>query len=491
VITGGAGTGKTTIIAEILHHLERKQIKYQLVSFTGKAVGRMKEVTKRNSPSTLHRLIYKKDIKSVPRFQYLIVDEASMVTIRLFMQFYAKYCPSNGFTYKIILVGDPHQLPPIPNSGPGMFFSQIVESGLVKTYRLVKNHRCDLTGDGVMDGIKLNAVALIDKILGDPDDDIYTDYYEGSSEFRFTMTDNFTVMGGGLDEVTAIIDLLRMINPSLRPRDIKVICPYRNRKDASTGAIDKIIDNLNHMCQRIYETGSEKSLTDSRGVKWRVDDLVRLKKNNYAEGLEKMNGEEGIIVDILDPNVPYPKNLGFAGDADRAQQDLTHSRLIIQFHDGTRVPYVARYTSRGSYHPRSLDVLIHAYAATVHEAQGSEWEYVIGYLPDPNLVPDLPPAATDLSQGESTNDKTKFSNDFLNYQLTYVLLTRARKGIFLIGDVEELTQAATRKPARRWDRLAERIKNGIEDASRQLTGAGPIAPPPTHKVETRPTHAPR
>lgn len=451
VIRGGAGTGKTTIIGELILHMEARDIPYQLVSFTGKAVARIKEVIKRNSPSTIHRLIYKVDPATIPKFQYLIVDEASMVTIQLFMQFYNKFGEANGFKYKIILIGDPHQLPPIPSSGPGMLFSEVIESGHVPTSTLIKNHRSDVTGDGVIDGIKLNSQALIDKILADPEDDLIQEFEEGTSEFRFAQTDNCMVMEGSIEEVVVIIELLRSVNPGLQPKDLKVICPYRNRKDKLTGNVERHIEILNARCQAIFETGQEKVFKDSRGVRWRTHDLVRLTKNNYAEGLEKMNGEEGIIIDIVDPGQELPNDV-MAGDSERSKADATQNRFIVQFHDGIKVSYIARYLGRGeSFHPRTLSSLTHAYASTVHESQGSEWEHVIGYLPiDPNAE----------LKGDD-NEEKRFDSNFLNYQLVYVMITRARKSLFLIGDVEEMTRAAVRKPAKRWDRLAKRIHEGL------------------------------
>ena len=139
------------------------------------------------------------------------------------------------------------------------------------------------------------------------------------------------------------------------------------------------------------------------------------------------------------------------GDQDRIKSDEAYTRFVIEFRDGVKISYVARYLGKGSgYHPRTLSVLNHAYASTAHGAQGSEWEHAIVYLPpDPNagIVDD--------------QEEKRFNNNFLNYQLVYVMITRPRKSIFLIGDVEELTRAAVRKPARRWDCLPKRIRNAL------------------------------
>jgi hypothetical protein len=468
VITGGAGTGKTTIIAEIIYHLEQQRLPYQLVSFTGKAVARMKEVIGNNSPSTFHRMIFKVNVTAAEKFAYLIVDEASMVTVELFMDFYAKFGAANGFHYKIIFVGDPHQLPPIPSCGPGMLFAEVIGSGCVKVFTLITNHRSDITGEGVVDGIKVNAQALIEKVLSDPEDDIYAEYFEGTSEYQFHQTDNFmAIEGGGIEDIMAIIELLRMSDPSAKPQDIKVICPYRHRKDVASGSTQHHIQELNICCQRIFETGNEKFFMDNKGFKWRVDDVVKVIKNNYSEGLEKMNGEEGIIIDILDPGQEIPAGTvkWMQGvSAERAKEDIKHNRIVIRFYDGMEVVYVARYPGRGeAYHPRTLNALIHAYALTVHESQGGEWQYVLGYLPPepPSSVLAVPTGKEETDEKET--DEKRYGGNFLTYQLVYVLLTRARKGLFLVGDIQTLQKSATQRPARRWDRLGERIKNGIEE----------------------------
>ena len=78
VITGGSGTGKTTIIAELVHNLEMRDVCYSLNSFTGKAVARIREVVKRRNPATLHRMIARAG--SAHRYAHIIIDECSMVT---------------------------------------------------------------------------------------------------------------------------------------------------------------------------------------------------------------------------------------------------------------------------------------------------------------------------------------------------------------------------------------------------------------------------
>ncbi|EQD27309.1 ATP-dependent RecD/TraA family DNA helicase, partial [mine drainage metagenome] len=122
IITGGAGVGKTTVISEIVKNLNIRGLRYRLLSFTGKAVSRLKEVTGSNKCSTIHRFLN----KSRAETDVIIIDEASMVTDALMHQLFDT-CRIN----RIVLVGDPNQLEPI---GWGKFFKELVKSETIPCY---------------------------------------------------------------------------------------------------------------------------------------------------------------------------------------------------------------------------------------------------------------------------------------------------------------------------------------------------------------------
>ena len=123
IITGYAGTGKTTVIKELVYNLHSKGIKYKVVSFTGKAVARIREVIEQKEPMTMHMSLTL-NTKKNNEFEHLIIDEASMVTSGLFYEFMSKF----GHDYRITLVGDPNQLQPI---SWGNFLDQLIRSGIV------------------------------------------------------------------------------------------------------------------------------------------------------------------------------------------------------------------------------------------------------------------------------------------------------------------------------------------------------------------------
>jgi hypothetical protein len=137
VITGGAGTGKTTIIGEIISNLEQADVTYMVGSFTGKAVSRLREVVRGRAPATLNRLISR--AAGVPEFQVLIIDEASMVTTDLMYEFGAQF----NWGFDIIFVGDINQLQPI---GWGCLFEQVIQSQQIPVFKLKTNMRSDAQG---------------------------------------------------------------------------------------------------------------------------------------------------------------------------------------------------------------------------------------------------------------------------------------------------------------------------------------------------------
>jgi exodeoxyribonuclease V alpha subunit len=134
IITGGAGTGKTTIIKEICDRLEAQKKKVDLCAFAGKAAARLKEATKREA-STIHRLLGFMGTRfavDTLKGRCVIVDEASMVDSELMAEI-IKRTPD-----KLILVGDDAQLPPV---GKGQPFHDIIHLRPDVVYQLSKCYR--------------------------------------------------------------------------------------------------------------------------------------------------------------------------------------------------------------------------------------------------------------------------------------------------------------------------------------------------------------
>jgi hypothetical protein len=423
VITGGAGTGKSTIIGEIIHNLELQEIKYAVVSFTGKAVSRIREIIDKRCPATMHRLIAK--ATSTEKFQHLIIDEASMVTTELMYQFFQAF----PHDYQITFVGDSNQLPPI---SWGSLFSQLIKFSRmiyddipdddledyvppIPVYYLTQNHRVS----NVTNGILINA----NRIIHPPEDE----------PFDLVQTENFQVINSNIEYVYDIIRL--MYNNNFPSSQITIITPY-----------NKDLESLNQTFQQIYNDGN-RYVTDSRGKLWMVRDRVMMINNNYD--INVMNGEEGIIVDVDDGqqhNTPL--------------KDKPVKTITVMFRDGARhkfklekektddetLPFKRDSDDRYS-EELTVEDLVHSYAMTCHRSQGSEWDYIIVYIP---------PTPKNITKHDTVIELN--NNYFLNRNLVYTAITRAKRACWIVGDIDEFKTAATTALPGRCENLALRMK---------------------------------
>jgi hypothetical protein len=407
-------THNTTCIGQIVHNLELRGINYAICSFTGKAVARIREVTKKRNPATMHRLIsntrknqldkrstqFEKDIPLM-EYEHVIIDEVSMVTTELLYDFVQAY-PN---IQRLTLVGDVNQLPPI---GWGSLFQQILKSETVPTYKLTTNYRV-YTTDGERDGVILNANAIVTH------DPVYP--------FEFVSTTNFSIIEGPIERV---YDIIRGCFASGIKRDqIVIISPF-----------NRYLDTLNRTFQEIYDEGARR-VTDSRGVRWMIGDRVMLTENDQEIGV--YNGESGTIRDIT--NTAILVDFGQSG---------SHEFLLEPTHDG-RANYPQGTTNQYYRRGRAMDDamdgdegdfddertvkrLLHAYALTVDKSQGSEWDFVIFFIPEFN------------------------TGSFLNKNRIYTGLTRTKRACWLVvSDTDALNIAAVKTPQFRCENLGKRL----------------------------------
>ena len=380
IITGGGGSGKSTVIKELVHNLERNGISYRIASFTGKAVSRVREVTGKKEPSTLHMFISQTRGKKKEKetFKCLIIDEASMVTSSLLYEFMQAYT----FDYSIIFVGDVNQLPPI---SWGNLFEDLLRSGIVPVTVLKTIHRID---SGEDNGILINANRIV-RFKNEGDDE--------GEEFEFELTKNFKIIPGDIDTVKNMLTALK--NNGIGADKVVVISPYNKDNDA-----------INAICSSLHN-GENRSINDWQKKLWRVGDRVICTSNNYSVNI--MNGSEGVIVDL--DVVLEQVSVKFGADT-----HIFKTCAVLEDDDGTK-----QLNTSG---------LIHSFSCSVHKCQGSEYEYVLGFIP----------------QG-------KPSSTFLNSNLLYTLITRTKKMIWLIGDVETMIRSATTKPSWRCSNLTKRL----------------------------------
>lgn len=377
IITGGGGAGKTTIIKELVHNLEKNGIPYKIGSFTGKAVARIREVIEKKEPATLHMMIAisKSNKDNKDNYKHLIIDESSMVTTELLYEF--RKCFSHDF--KITFVGDVNQLEPI---GWGSLFESLIITRKIPTTVLKIIHR---TEDHSENGILINSKRIVEHKDTE---------YEGPP-FEFTITPNFKIIPGDLDVVKSLIEVL--INSGIESSKIVIISPY-----------NRDLEVLNQNCSNLYNEVN-RFIVDAREKKWRIGDRVMTTQNNYKYNL--MNGTEGIIIDIENDTitVKYKEN-----------SHKYSTNAILEEDDGSK--------------ELNTQQLILSFAVSTHRYQGSESDYVIGYIPEGS------PSST-----------------FLNSNLLYTLITRSKKIIWLVGCVETMERAATVRPPWRCENLAKRI----------------------------------
>ena len=163
---------------------------------------------------------------------------------------------------------------------------------------------------------------------------------------------------------------------------------------------------------------------DNVGIKWSVGDRVMMTENNYIINI--MNGTEGIITDLNNNEIQVTFKSGdvqtFTIGNPNGDDNLTNDRWDN--------------TNEKSSNKKDLytSMLIHSYAVSVHRYQGSETNYIIFYIPKVNM------------------------SKFLNRNLLYTGITRAKKGIWMVGDYDTMVRAATTSPPYRCDNLALRIK---------------------------------
>ncbi|MBZ2174816.1 ATP-dependent RecD-like DNA helicase [Schnuerera sp. xch1] len=337
VITGGPGTGKTTIINAIIKIFEDQGLTVNLAAPTGRAAKRMSETTGVEA-KTIHRLleysymeenmVFGLDEDSPLDTDLLIIDEASMIDILLMNSLLKAITPGT----RLILVGDIDQLPSV---GAGNVLKDIINSNAIKVVELNEIFRQAEESLIVVNAHKINKGQF--PILNKGDD------------FFFIREKNSN------NTVNIISNLCKERLPSyygLNPlKDIQVLTPMK-KGDVGINALNKHLQDVLNPRSKLKK---EKTMGDEL---FRVGDKVMQIKNNYTtewevikdgEVIEKgegvFNGDFGIIMDIDDDN-----------------------RIMkILFDDEKEV----------EYNYNQLDELKLSYATTVHKSQGSEFPVIV------------------------------------------------------------------------------------------------------------------
>ena len=379
IITGGPGTGKTTIIKSIIEIYKQKKYKIVLCAPTGRATKRMTETTGEEA-STLHRLleIGKVDeeslIKKDTEYQgapidgdIIIVDETSMVD--MFVMSYLLDCIYLGT--KLILVGDSDQLPSV---GPGSVLKDLINSKKLVTVHLDKIFRQAAKSKIIVNAHRVNNGK---NFINKDDEELEKD---SKQDFFFIKENN---------QEKILEQVLSLCNGRLKKfgdydffESIQVLTPTKKGL-LGTKELNKALQNeLNPH----REGEAEKS---SMGAIFRIGDRVMQIKNNYDMYWEKRDG------DILETG-----NGVFNGETGTITNINDKEKNIRVKFDDEKICW---------YEYNDLEQIEHSYCITIHKAQGSEFDVVIMIIPQ--TAPML-----------------------LTRNLLYTGVTRAKKMLIVIGN---------------------------------------------------------
>ncbi len=383
VLTGGPGTGKTTTVRAIIRLLEAAKARYVLASPTGRAAKRLSEATGRPA-QTIHRLLevapgsdgvrFKRNDENPLPVDMVIVDEASMLDV-LLTNHLLKAIPPGAH---LLFVGDVDQLPSV---GAGNVLRDIIHSGVVPVVRLQQIFRQAEDSYIVVNAhrIRQGQMPVLDN--------------RRSRDFFLFKVDD--------PEVAAnwIVDIVCHRIPrrfGFTPDEIQVLSPMHR------GAV-----GVAHLNQRLQEVlnppAADKPERRVGGRVFRLGDRVMQVRNNYDKDV--YNGDWGRIVHM----------------------DLEMQSVVVDF-DGRHVRYDVL----------ELDELTHAYAISVHKAQGSEYPAIVMPVMTTHYV-------------------------MLHRNLLYTAITRAKRLVVLVGEPRAISIAVRNaKPIARHSGLAQRLADEVK-----------------------------
>lgn len=318
IITGGPGAGKTTMVRGLVEALKANGKKIKLCAPTGRAAKRIAETPGLSSfrPSTIHMFLRRQERKQ-EEFDYMIVDESSMIDIELMLELLAAI-PDGA---NIIFIGDADQLPPV---GPGQPFKDLIEAEKFPIARLTGNFRQDTFSETVK-----AARSIIEGKSPKRNDEFL------ESDFVF-----FDVPQA--QQAEKILQLYFDSVPNklgVEAVDIQILSPQR------PGHVG--MNKLNRLIQDQTTKSSKPVLTKKSGnedVQIFLGDKVIYRKNNYQLGV--MNGDIGRVL------------------------RLSGKELIVEFEGEAGAKEIA-LEGKDKF---EMDL---AYATTIHSSQGSEYPGVI------------------------------------------------------------------------------------------------------------------
>ena len=336
ILTGGPGTGKTTTLNGIITLFERRAMKVALAAPTGRAAKRLSEVTGREA-KTIHRLLevdfggrergdlqFKRNERNPLPFDAVVVDEMSMVDATLF----ASLLKAVRTTARLILVGDPDQLPSV---GAGNVLRDLIDSDAVACVHLSEVFRQAANSLIIMSAHDIVSGRM--PTLSRNDADFFFLPSPSQEQAAFTVAD---LCARRLPRAYGYSPV----------RDIQVIAPTKQGA-AGTAELNRVLQAaLNPPDKSKYEHKAGNLLL-------REGDKVMQTRNNYDIEWQRPDGEQGLGV--------------FNGDIGTVEMIDKPSRSVIIAFDDRRAEYAFDMLNE-------LDL---AYAITVHKSQGNEFDAVI------------------------------------------------------------------------------------------------------------------
>ena len=392
VLTGGPGTGKTTAVRGMLGLLDRMNSKTLLAAPTGRAAKRLSELCGREA-KTIHRLLevvyaenglkFARNEENPLDADTVILDEVSMIDLPLL----SSLLSALKHSCRLILVGDPDQLPSV---GPGTCLADIIRSGLVRSVHLDEIFRQAQESDIIMNAHAVNRGEM--------------------PRLTQNKKDFFFLNRRTSDEVIATVaDLCTRRLPKnmgIPPEEIQVLSPSRQYGEG--------VIHLNEVLRDLINPADGKKAERPFGsVTFREGDRVMQIRNNYdlewkrradsfdaVEGQGVFNGDIGVIRRI----------------------DLHAQTVTVEFDD-----------KACDYAFDMLGDLEHAYAITVHKAQGSEFRAVVFVA---SLV----------------------RSRLLNRNLFYTAMTRAKELLIIVGNPESIgTMVENKRRLKRYSGFLARL----------------------------------
>lgn len=375
VITGGPGTGKTTVINAIIKYYEQEGLDIMLAAPTGRAAKRMTETTGYQA-QTIHRLLevtggvddenhagyhFERNALNPLETDVVIIDEMSMVDIYLAHALLQAIVPGTH----LILVGDVDQLPSV---GPGNVLKDIIHSECFSVITLSTIYRQEEDSDIILNAHKI--------LRGE-----YPNMTNKSKDFFLLPRPG---VRGVIDEVGALASVKMPNYVHAKPYEVQVLTPMRQG--------DLGVENLNLELQKILNPPApNKKEHEAHNMRFREGDKVMQVKNNYD--LEWV---------IYDNSGMFAREKGmgvFNGDMGIIQEIDDYTETIKVLMDDRTVKYDYKL----------LDELELAYAITIHKSQGNEYPAVIlPILSGPKVL--------------------------MHRNLLYTAITRAKQCVVIVGN---------------------------------------------------------